>query len=97
MPVIGSFSWPPKCKSRTQGRAHARFALVVERGVCNPMLWKVIVEYLFKLDVQKTESELDKWFEQLREHGRTLGVEVEPLTLCERICLEHDARWMRLS
>jgi len=61
------------------------------------MLWKVIVENFFKIGLKKTESELDKWFEQLRKHGRKVGVEVEPLTVCERICLEHDAHWMRLS
>jgi hypothetical protein len=61
------------------------------------MLWKVIVECLFKPGTNKTESELDKWFEQLREDGRRLGVTVEPLTICERIYLEHDAHWMALQ
>ena len=64
---------------------------VVERAVCSPMFSNIIVEYLFKFGRKKTRSELDNWFEQLREHGRKLGVEVEPLTICERIGLEHDA------
>jgi len=62
-----------------------------ERGVCCPVL------YLFKLGTKKAESELDKWFDQLRKHGKKLGVEVEPLTVRERIYLEHDARWTPLS
>lgn len=64
------------------------------------MLWTVIVEDLFKLGTRKRTTEasgLDTWFEQLREHGRELGVEIEPLTVCERICFEHDARWTALS
>lgn len=67
-----------------------------ERGAYSPTLWTVIVEYLFKRGAKQTESALDKWFEQLREHGRELGVDVEPLTVCERIGLEHDARWTAL-
>lgn len=55
------------------------------------------MEFFSKICAKRTESELDKWFEQLREHGRELGVEVEPLSVCERICLEHDVRWMTLS
>jgi len=57
----------------------------------------VIVEFFSKIGMKRTESELDKWFEQLRENGRDLGVDVEPLTVYERLCLEHDARWMPLS
>lgn len=57
----------------------------------------VIMEFFSKICAKRTESELDKWFEQLREHGRELGVEVEALSVCERICLEHDVRWMTLS
>jgi hypothetical protein len=33
----------------------------------------------------------DRWFEHLREDGRKLGVDVEPLTVCERVYLEYDA------
>ena len=62
-----------------------------------PMFWMVIVKGVAKIGTKKTESELDKWFELLRDHGRKLGVEIEPLTVCERICFEHDARWMALS
>jgi hypothetical protein len=61
------------------------------------MLWRAVVKCLFKSGMKKAGSEFDEWFEQLREHGRTSGVEVEPLTVCERIYLEHDARWMALS
>jgi hypothetical protein len=57
------------------------------------MFWMVIMEFFSKIDAKRTESELDKWFEQLKERGRELGVEVEPLSVCERIRLEHDARW----
>ena len=59
--------------------------------------WNIIMEFFFKIGTRRTESKLDKWFEQLREDGRKLGVEVEPLTVCERICLEHNPRWMALS
>jgi len=62
-----------------------------------PILWTVIVKCWFKLGMTKAESELDKWFEQLREDGRKHGVEVEPLTMGERIYLEQNARWMALS
>jgi len=55
------------------------------------------VKCWFQLGMKKAESELDKWFEQLREDGRKLGVEVEPLTMGERIYLEQNARWMALS
>jgi len=59
------------------------------------------VQFFSKLGTKRTEFELEKWFEkwfeQLREHGKEMGVEVEPLTVCERICLEHDVRWMALS
>lgn len=51
----------------------------------------------FKLGMTKAESESDKWFEQLCEDGRKRGVEVEPLTMGERIYLEQGARWMALS
>jgi hypothetical protein len=61
------------------------------------VLWAVIVKCWFQLGMKKAESELDKWFEQLREDGRRLGVEVEPLTMGERIYLEQNARWMALS
>jgi hypothetical protein len=61
------------------------------------MFGTVIMEFFSKIGTKRTESELDKWFEQLREHGRELGVVVEPLTVCERICLEHNAHWMALS
>ena len=66
-------------------------------GDYGPTSWMVIVQFFSKLGTKRTESELDKWFDQLREHDRELGVEVEPLTVCERICLEHDVRWMALS
>jgi len=55
------------------------------------------MEFFSKIGAKRTESESDKWFEQLREHGQELGVEVEPLSVCERICLEHDESWMTLS
>jgi hypothetical protein len=57
----------------------------------------MFMDFFSKIGMAKTKPELDKWFEQLREHGRELGVEVEPLTVCERLCLEHDARWITLS
>jgi len=66
-------------------------------GDYGPTFWMVIVQFFSKLGTKRTESELEKWFEQLREHGKEMGVEVEPLTVCERICLEHDVRWMALS
>ena len=53
----------------------------------------VFVDFFSKIGMAKTKPELDKWFEQLHEHGRKLGVEVEPLTVCERLALEHAARW----
>jgi len=55
------------------------------------------MEFFSKIGMKRTASELDRWFEQLRENGRELGVDVEPLTVWERLCLEHDARWMPLS
>jgi hypothetical protein len=61
------------------------------------MLWTAVMECLFKSGMKKADPEFDDWFEQLREHGRNSGVEVEPLTVCERIYLERDARWMALS
>jgi len=61
------------------------------------MLWAAIVKCWFKLGMKKAESELDKWFEQLREDGRKLGVEIEPLTMAERIYLEQNARWTAFS
>lgn len=57
----------------------------------------VSMDFFSKFGMAKTKSELDEWFEQLREHGRELGVEIEPLTVCERLCLEHEARWMARS
>jgi len=61
------------------------------------MFGMVIMEFFSKIGMKRTASELDRWFEQLRENGRELGVDVEPLTVWERLCLEHDARWMPLS
>lgn len=81
-------------------RAHPTIAVQGEHGACGPSFWTVIVEALFKLGIPKKtkeDSELDAWFDQLRAHGRELGVEIEPLTVYERICFEHDARWMTLS
>jgi hypothetical protein len=57
----------------------------------------VFVDFFPKIGMAKTKPELDNWFEQLREHGRELGVEVEPLTVSERLCLEPDARWTARS
>ena len=44
-------------------------------GVYVPMFGMVVVDFFSKIGTKRTESELDKWFEQLREHGRRLGVE----------------------
>ena len=57
----------------------------------------VRMDFFSKIGRVKTKSELDEWFERLREHGQELGVDVEPLTVCERLCLEHEARWMARS
>ena len=76
-------------QERNAGRAVSR--------CLGPVPWMVSMDFFFKIGRANTRSELDEWFEQLREHGRELGVEVEPLTVCERLRLEHDARWMARS
>jgi len=62
-----------------------------------PVSWMVSMDFFSKIGMAKTMSELDEWFERLREHGRELGVEIEPLTVCERLCLEHENHWMARS
>ena len=44
---------------------------------------------LFKVDIKKAASSVDKWFEQLCEDGEEAGVYVEPLTVRERSLFEH--------
>lgn len=40
---------------------------------------------------------MDQRFGQLCKDGKKLDVEIEALTICERICLKHDAHFLRLS
>lgn len=55
------------------------------------------MEFSFECEGDKIHSALDNWFEHLREDARRLGVDVEPITMCERIEFEQDARWMALA
>lgn len=48
--------------------------------------------------VKKDERRgMDQRFGQLCKDGKKLDVEIEALTICERICLKHDAHFLRLS
>jgi hypothetical protein len=56
-------------------------------------IWTTFVESLGNRSRKEAKSGFEMWFEQIREDGRKLGIEVEPLTIWERISVEHDSQW----